>query len=40
MTEERQLVIPGEVIVKSDEVLPGENTEKKWRNYRTKIRPC
>ena len=28
MTEERQLVIPGEVIVKSDEVLPGENTRK------------
>jgi len=28
MTEERQLVVPGEVIIKSDDVLPGENTRK------------
>ena len=28
MTEERQLVVPGEVIAKGDDFLPGENTKK------------
>lgn len=28
MTEERQLVVPGEVVAKGDDFLPGENTKK------------
>lgn len=28
MTEERQLVVPGEIVAKGDDFLPGENTKK------------